>query len=121
MCEFTIAQGGYIELTDLDYELEEGKEYMITEDTTNMPDGYSFVGIGEYGGELSTSYSFVYDKTKSINILARNQVELYVKELPATGGFSALAYKVTGILLLLSAGLLCSYRLIIRRKKRNLL
>lgn len=121
LCEFTIPQGGYLELTSLNYELEEGKEYMITEDTTNMPEEYSLVGIGEYGGELSESYSFVYDKTKSINILARNSVEKYVKELPETGSFDALAFKVIGILLVLSAGILGGYRLIIRRKKRNLL
>lgn len=125
LCEFTLSQGGYLELTELqdafgNCVLEDGKEYMITEDTTQMPEGYELVGIGEYGGDLSESYSFVYDKEKSISILARNSVEQYVKELPKTGAFGALAYKVTGTLIVLLAGMLFSWRLIIRRKQRKL-
>ena len=93
---------------------------MITENEAEMPEGYNLVGIGIYGEDLSESCTFTYHKEKSINILARNSVEQYVKELPATGGFSALAYKVTGTVLVLLAGLLGSWRLIIRRKQRNL-
>ena len=125
LCEFTLSQGGYLELTELTDEsgncvLKSGKEYMITEDTTKMPEGYELVGIGEYGGELTESYSFVYDNEKSISILARNSVEQYVKELPATGAFGLAAYKLAGTLLVLLAGVLGGWQFIIRRKQRKL-
>ena len=87
-------------------------------DEQYMPEYYEAIGIGKYGGELSDSFSFVYQKTEKLNILARNKVTNYISELPATGGASALAAKVIGILLLtLSAVLLCGYKLRIKKER----
>lgn len=126
LCEFTLSQGGYRQLDDLkdtngeQIELKDGTEYVIREmtDEQYMPEYYEAIGIGKYGGELSDSFSFVYQKTEKLNILARNKVTNYISELPATGGASALAAKVIGILLLtLSAVLLCGYKLRIKKER----
>ena len=128
LCEFTLSQGGYRQLDDLidtngnPIELVEGTEYVIREltDEQYMPKYYEAVGIGENGGTLSDSFSFVYCKTEKINILARNKVTNYVPELPATGANSALIIKVIGsLLLILSAVLLCGYKVSNQKAKRR--
>ena len=125
LCEFTLCQGGYRlldVLTDTNgnpIELEDGTEYVIREltDEQYMPEYYEAVGIGKYGDELSDSFSFVYHSTEKINILARNKVTKYILELPETGRMDSFMFKVIGTVLLVSAVLLCGYKLRVCKKK----
>lgn len=117
LCEFTVCQGGYMELSGLQDKngkrivLENGKEYVITE--VRLPKGYELVGIGEKGGTMGKDFTFTYYDSKDITILARNKVDTYQYELPETGGFGTIAYTAGGVLLIM-ASLLYGYWL--RRK-----
>lgn len=121
LCEFTVCQGGYVELYGLEDEngneirLENGKEYSITESQDKMPEGYKFIGIGEKGGDLNESYSFTYYENKDISIYARNEVNTWQEQLPETGGIGTNVYTAGGALLMQAAILLYGYWM--RRKK----
>ncbi len=121
LCEFTVCQGGYMELSGLMDEngnkirLEGGKEYFITESQDKMPEGYQFIGIGEKGGDLNESYTFTYYENKDILIYARNEVNTWQEQLPETGGMGTDVYTAGGALLMLAASLLYGYWM--RRKK----
>lgn len=123
LCEFTVCQGGYVELYGLQDEngneirLENGKEYSITESQDKMPEGYKFIGIGEKGGDLKESYSFTYYENKDISIYARNEVNTWQGQIPETGGMGTNVYTAGGALLMQAAILLYGYRM--RRKKRK--
>ncbi len=121
LCEFTICQGGYIELSGLKDEngdivrLENGKEYVIKESEAKMPKGYKLIGIGEKGGALSETYCFVYYENKDITIYARNEVDTWQEKFPETGGIGTNVYTAGGVLLMQVASLLYGYRM--RRKR----
>lgn len=124
LCEFTLCQGGFIELSGLrdkegnEVVLENGKEYVITEAADKMPEGYELVGIGEKGGTLQEDYTFVYYENKDVTIFARNKVDTYQYELPKTGGIGTTVYTAGGVLLMLSSLLLYGYRLRGRKERR---
>lgn len=122
LCEFTICQGGYVELSNLKDKdgklvvLKDGTEYTIKE---KVPEGYKLLGIGQEGEKLSTfgeEYTFTYYKEKDISILARNE-SLFRQEIPKTGGMGTNVYTVGGVLLMVVASLLYGYRLKYRKKK----
>lgn len=121
LCEFTVCQGGYVELYGLEDEngneirLENGKEYSITESQDKMPEGYKLIGIGEKGGDLKESYSFTYYENKDISIYARNEVNTWQEQFPETGGIGTNVYTAGGALLMQAAILLYGYWM--RRKK----
>ncbi len=125
ICEFTICQGGYRELTDLtdtngnEIKLENGKSYVITELTDNMPENYEMVGIGEKGGTLADSYAFTYYNNKDIRILARNLIDNYQMELPETGGTGTGGFTIGGILLMSLASFMYGTKIIITKKKER--
>lgn len=127
ICEFTVCQGGYKELSNLkdtngnEIILENGQSYMITEliDEEHMPKDYELVGIGEKGGTLGDSYTFTYYNNKNIRILARNQVNKYRSELPNTGGMGTKGFTVTGILVMSLAVLLCGGTIVATKKKER--
>ncbi|MGN0352867.1 MAG: isopeptide-forming domain-containing fimbrial protein [Roseburia sp.] len=120
LCEFTICQGGYTELSNLKDKdgnritLEDGVEYTIKE---QVPEGYNLLGIGQEGASLSTygeTYTFTYYAEKDISILARNE-SIFRAEIPKTGGIGTIVYTVVGALLMVAASLLYGYRW--KRKK----
>lgn len=117
LCEFTVCQGGYMELSGLKDEdgkrivLENGKEYVITE--VRLPEGYELVGIGEKGGTMGKDFTFTYYDSKDITILARNKVDTYQYELPQTGGFGTIVYTAGGVLFMITSLL---YGYWVRRK-----
>lgn len=122
LCEFTICQGGYTELSNLTDKngnritLEDGVEYTIKE---QVPEGYHLLGIGEVGTDYTTyedTYTFTYYAEKDISILVRNE-SIFRPELPETGGIGTIVYTVVGALLMLAASLLYGYRW----KRRNIL
>lgn len=121
LCEFTVCQGGYIELSGIKDEngdivqLDNGKEYVVKESEEKMPKGYKLIGIGEKGGALSAAYHFVYYENKDITIYARNEVDIWQEQLPETGGIGTNVYTASGALLMQVASLLYGYRM--RRKR----
>lgn len=125
LCEFTVCQGGYVEIYGLEDEngnrirLENGKEYSITESQDKMPEGYRFIGIGEKGGDLNEAYCFTYYENKDILIYARNEVNTWQEQLPETGGTGTNVYTAGGALLMLASILLYGYRMRRKRGRRG--
>lgn len=125
LCEFTICQGGYMELSGLKDKdgnrvaLENGKEYVITEIKDRMPEDYELIGIGEKGNILKENYTFTYYENKDITILAKNQVDTYQFELPKTGGTGIIVYTAGGALLMLASSVWYGYRMRHRRERRT--
>lgn len=115
---FEICQGGSIKLKDLKKNgvsvLQKGQQYIITETNTN---GYTFVGVGKKGDQLSTvnMYTFTYNTDQDFTILFRNRYESY--ELPSTGGVGTTGYLVGGAALMCLAALLYGYQM--RRKRER--
>lgn len=115
---FKICQGGSIKLKDLKKDgkpvLKNGQQYTVIETDTN---GYTFVGVGKKGEELSSNnvYTFTYSTDQDFTILFRNRYESY--KLPSTGGTGTTGYLAGGAALMCLAALLYGYQL--RRKRER--
>ena len=118
-----LCQGGYMKLSELEdaqgnpISLEYGKTYTIEE--IDVPENYTYVGIGPEGGKLEQSYTFTYYSNQTIVIAARNKVESYQYELPETGGIGTTGYFTGGAALMLASGLLGGTRMRRKRERRG--
>ena len=118
-----LCQGGYMKLSELEdaqgnpISLEYGKTYTIEE--IDVPENYTYVGIGPEGGKLELSYTFTYYSNQTIVIAARNKVESYQYKLPETGGIGTTGYFTGGAALMLASGLLGGTRMRRKRERRG--
>lgn len=123
LAEFKVSQGSYVKLSEIKdtkgqpLKLESGQTYTL-EEVLAEGSAYQLLGIAKEGETRQEGpYTFEYNGSVNLTIIARNQLGEY--ELPETGGPGAIVYLAGGALLTAFSCLAGGYRMRRRRERRR--
>ena len=123
LAEFKVSQGGYVKLSEIQdtkgepLKLESGQTYTL-EEVLAEGSAYKLLGIAKEGETRQEGpYTFAYNGSVNLTIIARNQLGEY--ELPETGGPGTIGFLAGGAILMAFSCLAGGYRMRRRRERRG--